>query len=119
MHPIVHAATRTQIRTCTYVHIYTRCKEREVFIAEGSLSLAQFYYRNNVKAASFEAARSEIALTSKTAYFCSSCVPRAHVCVARAHVWEASSADADLICAFHAMDQEIGFTRIENLERNS
>jgi hypothetical protein len=62
------------------MHIHVRRKER--FIADGSLSLAQFYYRNNVKAASFEAARSEIALTSKTAYFCSSCVPRVHVCVA-------------------------------------
>lgn len=57
MHPIVHAATRIQAHNVyTHAHIRKRRKEREVFIAEGSLSLAQFYYRNNVKAASFEAA---------------------------------------------------------------
>jgi len=51
--------TRTSpppLPTIIHIHTYTWYKEREVFIAEGSLSLAQFYYRNNVKAASFEVA---------------------------------------------------------------
>jgi len=93
------------------MRIHIRRKER--FIADGSLSLAQFYYRNNVKAASFEAARSEIALTSKTAYFCSSCVPRVYVCVAHMerHAWSGTHVPVcgnivggcTLISTFHAM----------------
>lgn len=83
---------------CVYIHIHnihSYMRERKVFIAEEkgfTLARSQFYYRNNVKAASFEAARSEIALTSKlrifiTAMFPVSCMRgvRGSECV---RIWE-------------------------------
>lgn len=78
--------------------------ERKVFIAEEkgfTLTRSQFYYRNNVKAASFEAARSEITLTSKLRIFIIATFP---VCMYAWRAWKRmraymrALADADLMC---------------------
>lgn len=84
-------------------------RERKVFIAEEkgfTLARSQFYYRNNVKAASFEAARSEIALTSKLRIFITATFL---VCMyawcawKRVRAYMRTLADADLIRAFYVM----------------
>lgn len=57
LHTYTHARAHADtvfIYTFIYLHIYMYDIRKEIFIAEGSLLLAQFYYRNNVKAASFE-----------------------------------------------------------------
>lgn len=113
---------RARVYTHMCIYIYTRPLhthitevrtlqwKREVFIAEGSLSrsLAQFYYRNNVKAASFDAARSEIALTSKTAYFCVAAAFSSSRALALSRItsWDCVYGNISrrmcLICVFHA-----------------